>query len=50
MASLTIIMVLVYLIYGSRLIKTLTKTGGGAASKSPVIDIYISLYIELMMI
>jgi hypothetical protein len=37
MAILTIVMVVAYLIYGRALIKTLTKTGGKAASESPVV-------------
>jgi hypothetical protein len=37
MAILTLVMVVAYLIYGRALIKTLTKTGGGAAKESPVV-------------
>jgi hypothetical protein len=37
MAILTLVMVIVYLVYGRALINTLTKTGGKAAAESPVV-------------
>jgi Na+-driven multidrug efflux pump len=37
MALLTISMSILYLVYGMRLIQTLTKTGGSAAAQSPVV-------------